>query len=220
MDTVNFKNLLDDHSPLDEIWICRIVDTEQVRAPRNLHDALGNLCMLFAAAVGDDDVKLFKWHAKERGWRGRIVEIKVSADVTFEWTHANLTRGILNGYEAAQEALENYYLTNDLVRLIRPEAVRDDLVESSRAETRCRTRAFPETERRLLALRDSTRQKAFADLAREWALNGADKISPDQLCSALGPEMLDDIARKLGMPPRKFLAKLLEELLKAWQTEF
>lgn len=33
--------------------------------------------MLFAAALGEDDVKLFRWHAKERGWPGRIVEIRV-----------------------------------------------------------------------------------------------------------------------------------------------
>src|SRR5919109_59428 len=60
VDTVNFKNLLEDHPDLDEIWISRIVDARQIRAPRNLHDALGNLCMLFAATVGEDDVRLFK----------------------------------------------------------------------------------------------------------------------------------------------------------------
>jgi predicted acylesterase/phospholipase RssA len=204
VDTVNFKDLLDDHCPLDEIWICRIVDTEQVRAPRNLHDALGNLCMLFAAAVGDDDVKLFKWHAKERGWRGRIVEIKVSADVNFEWTHMNLTRGIQNGYEAAREALENYYLGEDLVRLLRPEAKRQTSYAQELA-----------VKRRFHALLDRARQEAFADLVRNWVLSGANGISVEHLHGALGPEMLDAIACKLRTAPRDFLPELLEELRKA-----
>ena len=40
--------------------------------PRNIAEALGNLCMLLAATVGEDDVKLFRFHVKERqrvsGW--------------------------------------------------------------------------------------------------------------------------------------------------------
>jgi predicted acylesterase/phospholipase RssA len=53
-DTVNFKDLLKDHhhpphDPLDEIWISRIVDADQVRAPKDLHDALANLCHLTKA---------------------------------------------------------------------------------------------------------------------------------------------------------------------------
>jgi predicted acylesterase/phospholipase RssA len=63
IDTVNFKDLLRQHPDLDEIWISRIVDADQVLPPRNLHDSLANLCELFAATVGEDDVKLFKYHA-------------------------------------------------------------------------------------------------------------------------------------------------------------
>ena len=69
VDTVNFKSLLEDHhskaDPLDEIWINRIVDAHQIHKPENLHDALANLCQLFAATVGEDDIKLFKHHVKE-----------------------------------------------------------------------------------------------------------------------------------------------------------
>jgi predicted acylesterase/phospholipase RssA len=65
VDTLNFKSLLSEHKDLNEIWINRIVDTHQVRKPENLHDALANLCQLFAATVGEDDVKLFKFHVKE-----------------------------------------------------------------------------------------------------------------------------------------------------------
>ncbi len=109
VDTVNFKQLLEDHPDLDEIWVSRIVDAKQVRPPRNIADALGNLCMLFAATVGEDDVKLFRYHVKEENkWHGQIIEIAVSDGITFEWTHGNLDRGRAAGYEATDKALTGY----------------------------------------------------------------------------------------------------------------
>lgn len=67
VDTVNFEGLLELEvrgQKVDEVWISRIVDSQQIRKPENLHDALANLCQLFAASVGEDDVKLFKYHVK------------------------------------------------------------------------------------------------------------------------------------------------------------
>ena len=66
VDTVNFDSLLEEHPDLEEIWVSRIVDAKQIRRPENLHDALANLCQLFAATVGEDDVKLFKYQSKRR----------------------------------------------------------------------------------------------------------------------------------------------------------
>ena len=107
IDTVNFKQLLDDHPDLDEIWISRIVDAAQVRAPKNITEALGNLCMLFAATVGEDDIKLFKYHVKEDNkWKGRIVEIKVDSNINFDWTHSNLENGRDAGYRATDAGAE------------------------------------------------------------------------------------------------------------------
>jgi predicted acylesterase/phospholipase RssA len=108
VDTVNFKDLLEDHPDLDEVWVSRIVDAGQVRAPRNIGDALGNLCMLFAATVGEDDIKLFRYHVKEGNWKGQIVEIEVSSNVDFEWCHSNLDRGREYGYRATSNALKSY----------------------------------------------------------------------------------------------------------------
>jgi predicted acylesterase/phospholipase RssA len=127
VDTVNFKNLLEDHPDLDEIWISRIVDADQVRQPRNLHDSLANLCELFAAAVGEDDVKLFKYHVKfgeietetnetkkakqtkaTKAWTGTIVEIPVDSNINFEWSRSNLDLGIKDGARAAIEAKKHY----------------------------------------------------------------------------------------------------------------
>jgi hypothetical protein len=55
--------------------VSRIVDVSQARAPHNIKDALGNPCMLFAGSLGDDDVKLFKYHARDERWTGSIYEL-------------------------------------------------------------------------------------------------------------------------------------------------
>ncbi len=87
----------------------RIVDSKQVRAPQNIADALANLCMLFAATVGEDDIKLFRYHVKEDDkWHGKIIEMKVSSKIDFNWTHGNLDNGCDAGYEAADDVLKSY----------------------------------------------------------------------------------------------------------------
>ncbi len=114
VDTVNFETLLDEHedpNDLDEIWVCRIVDRKQIQKPENLHDALANLCQLFAATVGEDDVKLFKYHVKcdePRKWTGTVVEIHVPAHINFKWNHSNLDRGRALGKAAGEEAIKAY----------------------------------------------------------------------------------------------------------------
>jgi predicted acylesterase/phospholipase RssA len=116
VDTVNFKNLLEDHFYLDEIWISRIVDATQIHAPQNLDNALSNLCQLFAATVGEDDIKLFYYHVKEgikvdgklRKWQGTIVEIHVDPYVNFDWSQRNLREGEERGYLAADRAYKKY----------------------------------------------------------------------------------------------------------------
>jgi len=109
IDTVNFKKLLQDHPDLDEIWVSRIVDAQQVRKPQNLHDSLANLCQLFAATVGEDDVRLFEHHVKKKKeWRGTIIEIGVDSKINFNWSHDNLEQGRDRGYAAAAKAYKKY----------------------------------------------------------------------------------------------------------------
>ncbi len=109
IDTVNFENMLSDHPDLDEVWVCRIVDTKQIRKPRNLTEGLGNLCMLFCGAVGDDDIKLFRYHARlDNGWEGQIVEIAVDTNINYDWSHANLDNGVRWGSRAAEKAVDKY----------------------------------------------------------------------------------------------------------------
>jgi len=131
IDTVNFKDLLKDHhlpdDPLEEIWINRIVDVHQIRKPENIHDALANLCQMFAATVGEDDIKLFKFHVQENNrlpenkreapkWTGTIVEIQVDDQIDFHWSHENLHRGRTNGAIAAQNAYKLYEMYSDKYR--------------------------------------------------------------------------------------------------------
>ena len=109
VDTVNFQSLIEEHPDLDEIWVSRIVDSQQIRKPANLHDALANLCQLFAATVGEDDVRLFKYHLKEDNrWRGTVVEIHVPRHINFKWNHSNLHRGRKEGKAAAERAYAAY----------------------------------------------------------------------------------------------------------------
>jgi predicted acylesterase/phospholipase RssA len=114
VDTVNFRSLIEEAHP-EEIWVVRIVDSKQVRKPVNLHDSLANLCQLFAATVGEDDVKLFKYHVqydepepKKEPWRGVVVEIHVPAGINFKWNHSNLDKGRRLGRKAAVEAIAAY----------------------------------------------------------------------------------------------------------------
>ena len=115
VDTVNFEKLVEDHPDLEEIWISRIVDSGQILPPKNMLDSTANLCELFAATVGEDDVKLFKYHIKETilkpeepKWTGTIIEIQVERNINFEWSHTNLENGCIRGREAAHQAYERY----------------------------------------------------------------------------------------------------------------
>jgi len=115
VDTVNFESLLEEHhkpnDELHEIWVSRIVDSKQVRKPKDLHDALANLCQLFAATVGEDDVRIFKYHVRcdEPKWKGIIVEIQVPGHVSFKWNHSNLDNGRKLGRAAAEQAIKTYH---------------------------------------------------------------------------------------------------------------
>ena len=109
VDILEFHHLLDRHSDLDEIWISRIVDDRQVRPPRNLTEGLDNLCMLFAGAVGADNVALFRDHVDQlpsAQKKPQICELKTAQEINFDWSHSNLDQCIRDGRRAAEEALK------------------------------------------------------------------------------------------------------------------
>jgi|SRR5262245_32278416 len=89
-----------------------------VRWPETLHDALANLCQLFGATVGEDDVKLFKFHVKENDssedpdlaklkFTGMIIEIEVS-DQVISTGRTKISRIRKYGAESAEDAWKLY----------------------------------------------------------------------------------------------------------------
>jgi len=135
--------------------VSRIVDSKQIRKPENLHDALANLCQLFAATVGEDDVKLFKYHVKcdePRKWTGTVVEIHVPAHINFKWNHSNLDQGRALGKAAAEEAIAAYKMPIRKLKLVKHDS-------STRGRTRKRGSMTPNLEKK------SSRTKT-ADIAR------------------------------------------------------
>lgn len=109
VDTVSFRNLVEDHPDLDEIWVCRIVDYRQVRLQKNLHDSLGNLCEQFAAEVGENDVELFKNHLRKSPGRiPRVVEIplELETQIDYRWDHENLDIGRAEGKKAVKKLMD------------------------------------------------------------------------------------------------------------------
>jgi hypothetical protein len=116
VDTVSFRNLVEDHRDLDEIWVCRIIDYRQVRLQKNLHDSLGNLCEQFAAEVGENDIELFKSHLRKSVGRiPRVVEVPLSMEtgINYRWDHANLDRGREEGRKAMKTLLADHPALRD-----------------------------------------------------------------------------------------------------------
>ncbi len=108
IDTVSFRNLVEDHPDLDEIWVIRIVDYRQVRRPHNLHDSLANLCEQFAAEVGENDIEMFKTHLRKSAGRiPRVVEIPLTAktQINYRWDRDNLECGYREGRKAVNDLL-------------------------------------------------------------------------------------------------------------------
>ena len=72
-------------------------------------DGLANLAMLFAAEVGENDIKLFQQHLlNQRGPKPRVVEVAIDpkTKVGFEWNHSNLDVGVREGRKAVKRLLK------------------------------------------------------------------------------------------------------------------
>ena len=108
IDTVNFEHLLENHPDLEEVWVSRILDRKQVRPADTLYQSMNNLVMLFASTTSEDDVKLFKYKLREANSKVKVVEIHVSHQTNYDWTHSNLTNSIAAGWAATDKALKDY----------------------------------------------------------------------------------------------------------------
>jgi predicted acylesterase/phospholipase RssA len=122
IDTVGFWDLLQNHPDLDEIWVCRILDTHQIHPHHNLVEALNNLVMLFASTTSEDDVKLFKFHlekintsriakAKKSNHDPHLIELiefPVDYHTDYTWTHSNLRESAKASYATAKKTIQHY----------------------------------------------------------------------------------------------------------------
>lgn len=93
-----------DRHEVDEVWSLPILDHRQVKPPRDLTAAMGNLPMLPAAAHGRSLAEAYRRdHPKVR-----YVEIAPSTQVTYEWSRSNLEACCRAGYDAAQMTIAQY----------------------------------------------------------------------------------------------------------------
>jgi predicted acylesterase/phospholipase RssA len=113
IDTVNLDVLLDEHEDLDEIWVVKIADYDQVVPPANLIDSELMSVMLPFDTISDDDIKLFAYRLKEYNLRKKkdikLIDIEMQyGEVNYHWNHCNLDNGIKAGYDGAILAIQNY----------------------------------------------------------------------------------------------------------------
>lgn len=113
IDTVNLDVLLDEHDDLDEIWVVKIADYDQVVPPANLIDSELISVMLPFDTISDDDIKIFACRLKEYNLQKnkniRLIDIEMQyGEVNYHWNHHNLDKGIQAGYDGALLAIKNY----------------------------------------------------------------------------------------------------------------
>lgn len=125
IDSFCLENVQDLHPELNEIWISRIVDHEQVQPPRHLLDALNNLIMLYAGTTSLNDVRRFadRHHQEEvlyalnEAQQGRsghqphwieVIELPVWSGAQYYWTHENFDACIQASEQACMQSLRDY----------------------------------------------------------------------------------------------------------------
>jgi len=112
INTVELNTLLDDHKgELDEIWVVKIADYQEVKPPNNLIDAALTAVMLPFDTISDDDIEIFAHHLTQVSEHEKTRLIKINMNyglVNYHWNHSNLKEGINTGYEGTLKAIEEY----------------------------------------------------------------------------------------------------------------
>lgn len=113
IDTVNLDVLLDEHQDLDEIWVVKIADYNEVVPPANLIDSELISVMLPFDTISDDDIKLFAYRLKEHNQKKKkdikMIDIEMQyGKMNYHWNHSNLDQGIKAGYEGALRSINKY----------------------------------------------------------------------------------------------------------------
>lgn len=113
IDTVNLDVLLDEHQDLDEIWVVKIADYNEVRPPENLIESELISVMLPFDTISNDDIKLFTYRLEEHNRKNnkniRLINVDMEyGNVNYHWNHSNLQQGIETGYKGALKKISHY----------------------------------------------------------------------------------------------------------------
>jgi hypothetical protein len=113
INTVELDTLLnyDHRDELDEIWVVKIADYQEVKPPQNLIEASLIAVMLPFDTISDDDIEIFSQQmmAASPIGRAQLIRINMKYDaVNYHWSHANLREGIKTGYAGTIKAIEAY----------------------------------------------------------------------------------------------------------------
>ena len=113
INTVELGTLLEhDHkNEIDEIWVVKIADYQEVKPPQNLIEASLTAVMLPFDTISDDDIEIFADQLRHSTDNEKATLIKIHMNygaVNYHWSHANLKEGIKTGYEGTLKAIEQY----------------------------------------------------------------------------------------------------------------
>jgi len=113
INTVELGTLIEhDHKDeIDEIWVVKIADYQEVKPPQNLIEASLVAVMLPFDTISDDDIEIFTDHLRHSKDNEKTTLIKIHMNygaVNYHWSHANLKEGIKTGYEGTLKAIEQY----------------------------------------------------------------------------------------------------------------
>lgn len=111
VDTVNFRDLLANHSDLDEVWVINILHYEEVKPPKNQLEADLLAVELPMTTIAQADVKLFSFYLQEAGLDRKIKMVKIDLscrDLDFYWKQSTLEKGIQVGYDGALATIQAY----------------------------------------------------------------------------------------------------------------
>jgi predicted acylesterase/phospholipase RssA len=122
VDSFCFEAVHECHDDINEIWVSRIVDHQQVREPANLLDALNNLIMLYAGTTSRNDIELFAHHinheelmdchaSRRKADPIEVLQLPVETSTTYLWSYENLDNSVRRSKESCLRFIENYCAT-------------------------------------------------------------------------------------------------------------
>ncbi len=121
IDSFCFEAIHDHHEDINEIWISQIVDHKQVKAPKNLLEALNNLIMLYAGTTSRHDIEVFAndmnrhdaiaslVDAKHKANPLEILRLPVEETTNYFWSFENFENSVTKSKKSCLAFIANYF---------------------------------------------------------------------------------------------------------------